>query len=330
MRRRLPPLKALPAFEAAAEHASFSAAALALNQTHGAISRQVKALEDHLGVRLFRRLHRRVELTGAGTALLPPVRQALHLLESSAGMVADHKEAGTLLVSCLATCMMRWLMPRLYAFQADHPQIQLHLSASHAPVDFARDGVDLAIRLGKPPWPRNVAAHPFLRDHFGPVCAPALARARKLERPSDLRAHRLLQVETRPQGWGDWLRQVGLTRIDAAAGPRFERTYFLLEAAAGGLGVAIGSYPLVEQDLKSGRLVAPFGFVPSDQFYTLLHPRRTASQPRTRAFRSWLLKVAAADPALPPDYASSWRGVPGGSRSKRPAAASPGPGPRST
>src|SRR6266568_7797431 len=148
MRRRLPPLKALLPFEATARHLSFTAAADELHLTHGAISRQVKALEAHLGVALFRRLNRRIELTEAGMTLLPAVRTALHVLETSATQVAARQRQGPLVVSCLATFMMRWLIPRLYGFGARHPDVEIRLSASHAAVDFARDGIDVAIRVG--------------------------------------------------------------------------------------------------------------------------------------------------------------------------------------
>ena len=164
MRRRLPPLKTLPAFEIAAERLSFTQAAGELHLTHGAISRQIKALESHLGVPLFRRRNRRIELTQAGVAFLPGIRRALQLLETSKAEVATSPREGALVVSCVATFMMRWLIPQLHAFNLAHRKIEVRLSASHAPVDFARDGINVAIRLGRPPWPRNVMASPFLAD----------------------------------------------------------------------------------------------------------------------------------------------------------------------
>ena len=299
--RRLPPLKTLPAFEIAAERLSLSAAAEELHLTHGAISRQIKALEDHLGVQLFRRFNRRIELTPAGAALLPAVRQAMQLLEGSAAEVTAPTKRGPLVVSCLATFMMRWLIPRLYAFSAAHPGIEVRLAASHAPVDFGAGGVDLAIRLGKPPWPRGVTARPFIADRMGPVLAPALLQRHRIRRPADLARLDLLHAETRPGAWSQWLTIMGANgadaevdaMVDAGRGPRFEHTYFLLEAAASGLGAAIGSYPLVEQDLKSGRLVAPFGFVPSGSAYHLLSPRMVPSRARIAAFTKWLTAEAA-------------------------------------
>jgi LysR family transcriptional regulator, glycine cleavage system transcriptional activator len=291
MRRRLPPLKTLPAFEIAAEHLSFTAAAGELHLTHGAVSRQIQALESHLGVSLFRRRNRRIELTEAGLTFLPGVRQALQLLETSTAAVATSPREGALVVSCVATFMMRWLIPRLYAFNALHRKIEVRLSASHAPVDFARSGIDVAIRVGRPPWPRNVIATPFLADELGPVCAPSLLEGRRTLRLTELRRHRLLHAETRAQSWANWARAKGTT-IDRGNSQSFEHHYFMLEAAASGLGIGIASYPLVEQDLKSGRLVAPFGFVPNGSSYCLLHSRQAAENAKVAAFRSWIVDTA--------------------------------------
>jgi LysR family glycine cleavage system transcriptional activator len=291
MRRRLPPLKTLPAFEIAAERLSFTAAAGELHLTHGAVSRQIQALEAQLGVPLFRRRNRRIELTEAGIAFLPGVRQALALLETSTAEVATSPREGALVVSCVATFMMRWLIPRLYSFNALHPKIEVRLSASHLPVDFARDGIDVAIRVGAPPWPRHVVASPFLPDRLGPVCAPALLEGRKTLRLADLRRHRLLQAETRAWAWSNWAQARGTT-VDLSNSQSFEHMYFMLEAAASGLGIGIASYPLVEHDLKSGRLVAPLGFLPSGRSYCVLHARGTAEHPKIAAFRSWILGAA--------------------------------------
>jgi LysR family glycine cleavage system transcriptional activator len=290
-RRRLPPLKALPAFEEAARHQSFSAAARELNLTHGAISRQMKSLETHLGVQLFRRLNRRVELTEAGAAFLPAARTALDLVEASAARLSAATRQGPLVVSCLPTFMMRWLIPRLYDFNARHPSIDVRLSASSAVVDFAREGVDVAIRIGAPPWPEGIEAHAFMNEEIGPVCSPALAARHKLRRPADLRHHRLLHTETRADAWTDWLARSKATAIDATKGQRFEHFYFLLEAAVAGLGVAVAPRPLVTEDLKLGRLVAPFGFVHSGRQYCLLHPTELAGVAKVRTFRAWIDKA---------------------------------------
>jgi len=290
-RRRLPPLKALPAFEEAARLLSFSAAARELNLTHGAISRQMKSLETHLGVRLFRRLNRRIELTDAGAAFLPAARTALDVVEASAARLSAATREGPVVVSCLPTFMMRWLIPRLYDFNARHPAIDVRLSASSAPVDFVRDGVDVAIRVGAGPWPEGIEAHAFMNEEIGPVCSPALAKRRKLRRPSDLGQHTLLHTETRADAWPDWLARNKTTGVDSAKGQRFEHFYFLLEAAVAGLGVAVAPRPLVMEDLKLGRLVAPFGFVRSGRQYCLLYPAELAGLAKVRTFLSWIDKA---------------------------------------
>jgi LysR family glycine cleavage system transcriptional activator len=292
MRRRLPPLKTLPAFEIAADRLSFSEAAGELHLTHGAVSRQIKTLETALGVALFRRRNRRIELTEAGLALLPGVREALQLLEACTVAVATSPRQGALVVSCVATFMMRWLIPRLYDFNALHRAIEIRLSATDAAIDFARNGIDIAIRRGKPPWPRNVIASPFLADRVGPVCAPALLKGRNKLRVSDLRHYKLLHAETSLQAWSDWARHIDAAGVDIKKSEGFEHTYFMLEAAASGLGIGIASHPLVEHDLQSGRLVAPFGFTPTGKSYCVLHAKQAAGNAKIEAFRSWIVSVA--------------------------------------
>lgn len=289
-KRRLPPLKSLPAFEEAARLLSFSAAARELNLTHGAISRQMKSLETHLGVRLFRRLGRRLELTEAGTAFLPSARSALDGLEASAARLSAASRQGPLVIACLPTFMMRWLIPRLYDFNARHPSVEVRLSASSEPIDFARQGVDVAIRIGAPPWPDGIEAHAFMNEEIGPVCSPALLKNGKI----DLPGHPRLHTETRPDAWADWWARSGTVAIDASREQRFEHFFFLLEAAAAGLGVAVAPRPLVRDDLKLGRLVAPFGFVKSGRRYCLLHPAELAQAGKVRTFRAWIEKAARA------------------------------------
>jgi LysR family transcriptional regulator, glycine cleavage system transcriptional activator len=297
-RRLLPPLKALPMFETAAQRLSFSAAARELHLTHGAISRQIKSLETQLGVKLFRRLNRRVELTEAGAMLLPAVRTALDVLESSAMRLNGARRQGPLVVSCLATFMMRWLIPRLYDFNDRYPQIDIRLAAASGAVDFGRTGVDVAIRVGgMAPWGEGIEAHAFMTEEIGPVLAPDLARRQAIRRPADLGRVTLLHTETRPQAWTDWLKRSGETGIDATRGQRFEHFYFLLEAAGSGLGAAIAPRPLVSDDLERGRLVAPFGFVPSGQKYCLLHRSEDADQAKIRTFRRWIVKAPSGPPA---------------------------------
>lgn len=291
-KRRLPPLKALPVFEEAARHLSFTAAAHELHVTHGAISRQMKSLESHLGVRLFHRRNRRLELTEAGASLLPAVRTALDVVENSAAHLLAASRQGPVVVACLPTFMMRWLIPRLYDLSARHPSVDVRLSASSGPVDFARERIDLAIRVGMPPWPAGIAARSLMAEEIGPVCSPELAKRRKLRSPSDLRGAPLLHTETRADAWSDWLARSGTVGVDATKGRRFEHFYFLLEAAVGGLGVAMAPRPLVEEDLRLGRLVAPLGFIGSGRRYCLLHPATMAERSEVRTFTNWIVRSA--------------------------------------
>jgi len=301
-RRRLPPLKALPAFEVAASRLSFSAAASELHLTHGAISRQMKTLEAWLGTALFRRLNRRLELTGPGIAFLPAVRTALDVLETSAAQVAVQPRRGPLVVSCLPTFMLRWLMPRLYDFNARHPAIEIRLSASFAPVDFAREGIDAAIRFGGAPV-EGVESRSFLEEKIGPVCSPALLQQKELRQPADLRRHTLLHSDSRPDVWSHWAKRSAARGLDVTRGPRFEHYYFLLEAAVNGLGVALVPEPLAAEDLKLGRLVAPLGFIPSGRAYHLLVPQALRDATKIKAFGTWLLSQSSGRGARAPGRA---------------------------
>jgi len=298
-RRHLPPLAALRAFEAAARHASFSRAAAELCVTHGAISHQIKSLETYLGFALFRRLPRRVQLTESGEAFFANVHAAFDLLETGTTQVMARYTNQPLVVSCIATFCMRWLMPRLQQFTSSHPELAIRLSASNSPEIFPQEDIDVSIRVGPThgvgDWPDDIEAHAFLDESFGPVCSPQLLQRTPLRHPDDLRAHILLHTESRPSAWGDWLRMHGVTNIDPTAGQRFETFYLLLHAATSSFGVAIGPDTMVADDLASGRLVAPFGFVSSGISMYVLYPRAHTSDPRCLALRDWLVAMGQAD-----------------------------------
>ncbi|MCG8544322.1 MAG: LysR substrate-binding domain-containing protein, partial [Alphaproteobacteria bacterium] len=286
MNRSLPPLTSLRAFEAAARHGRITDAAAELRVTHGAVSRQVKQLERHLGVALFRRQGSGVALTDTGARLLPVLTSAFDLMESGVAQATQHDEPG-LTVSCLGTFMMRWLIPRLFDFRAAHPEVEVRLSAADSTVDFDRDEADLAIRTGRAPWPTGSVAIPFIREKVGPVLSPELQAQLALRAPEDLSRAVLLHTETRRSAWPDWLTRTGCRGLDASAGEHFEHFYFMLQAAASGLGVAIGPRPLVQDDIEAGRLVAPFGFVDSGQSYAMLRP--LAGKAQTMFFETWLI-----------------------------------------
>jgi LysR family glycine cleavage system transcriptional activator len=295
-RHRLPPLVALRAFEAAARHLSCSRAAAELGVTHGAISHQVRGLEAYLGFALFRRLPRRLVLTEAGEALFMQVRTAFDLLEMTTVQVMAAYTKRPLVVSCIATFSMRWLMPRLRQFKARYPDMDIRLCAPDSPVEFPRDDIAVSIRAGRSDWPEDIVQEAFLDEEFGPVCSPDLVQRCPLVRPEDLHAHTLLHTDTRKHAWHDWLRLTGVAGVDPTAGQRFETFYFLLQAAVSGFGVAIGPHPLVADDMAAGRLVAPFGFVPHGLSMYVSYPKARATDPQVVAFRDWLLEVGRASP----------------------------------
>lgn len=291
MPRSLPSLNALRAFEAAARLGSVTAAAAELHVTHGAVSRQVKQLEQALGTALFHRAGTRLRLSEAGARLLPVLTSSFDLMEAGVAQAARAR-GGNLIVSCLGTFAMRWLIPRLFAFRAAHPDIEVQLSASDAPVSFLRDRFDLAIRTERPPWPADMIAKPFIVEEVGPVLSAGLQEKLHLRALEDLRRATLLHTGTRLLAWPDWFASVGQAEIQPAAVQTFEHFYFMLQAAASGLGVAIGPKPVIEDDLAAGRLVAPFGFVRSGLSYVSLRPH--ADDSRAALFEAWLLAQPAA------------------------------------
>ena len=290
MPRRLPSLNAMRAFEAAARHLNLSRAADELCVTHGAVSRQVKSLEDQLGTLLFDRKDARLALTRAGETLATTARTAFDLLETGTAQVRADANRESLTVSCWSTFMMRWLIPRLHGFTERHPDIRFQLSASCAPVDFERDPFDLAIRIQPQSLPEGVTATPLFAEALGPLCSAELLKRRPLEDPRQLVQLPLLAAKTRPTAWQEWLDLAGLAGLELPDAQDFEHTFYMLEAVIAGLGVGVAQRALVESDLRNGRLVAPFGFLPSGRSACLLYPERLAGAPGVIAFRDWLLE----------------------------------------
>ena len=289
----LPPLNALRAFEAAARHLSFTKAAEELHVTQAAISHQVKGLEDHLGVKLFRRLTRSLLLTEEGQALLPELRAAFDQLAQAVARVRGRGGQRTLNISTMTTFAMSWLVPRLPNFQAAHPDIEVRISTTQRMVDFAREDVDLATRYGFGPWP-GLAAHKLFDDVLTPLCSPALAA--KLKQPDDLRGVALLHEHPEPSDWTFWCAKFGVTGIDGRKGPRFDSTRIAVQAAIGGLGVAIGAPNVFIEELATGRLVQPFPelIVGNGKAFWVVYTETSADQPKIRAFRDWILAEATA------------------------------------
>jgi LysR family transcriptional regulator, glycine cleavage system transcriptional activator len=291
MSRRLPPLNALRAFEAAARHLSFTRAASELNVTQAAISHHIKTLEDHLRTPLFRRLNRALMLTNAGQSLFPPVREALDGLAEATARLRAGEAGGTLTVSTLPSFAVKWLVPRMSRFQDHHPDIDLRISAKEYLVDFARDDIDVAIRFGRGNWPA-VHAEWMINEELLPVCSPALLP--NLQTPGDLANVTLLHEEMLPlksfPTWESWLAAAHVEGVDASRGPCFSHTHLMLQAAMDGRGVALGQALIVSDDLAAGRLVAPFHFrLLTDFGYFIVCPEAAVDRPKVKAFREWVI-----------------------------------------
>ncbi|HEX2216934.1 MAG TPA: LysR substrate-binding domain-containing protein [Xanthobacteraceae bacterium] len=301
MPRRLPSLNALHAFEAAGRLGRMTIAAESLNVTHGAVSRHVRQLEEVLGVKLFEGPKHALRLTEAGQRLLPHLTAAFDTIDAAIRDITDAAE-GTLDVSCLGTFTMRWLIPRLHRFNLAHPGIEVRLSASDAPIDFSRQRYAVAIRVTDHAFPPDAIVTELFAEQVGPVLAPVLATRLRLRRPEDLNRACLLHTETRPAAWTMW---TGKTRWKPPPSPaaHFEHFYFMLEAAVAGLGVGIAPWPLVSDDVRAGRLIAPFGFRPSGLSYVAV--RRTRRDHGAQAFCRWLRREAEQTPVPPASTAST-------------------------
>jgi LysR family transcriptional regulator, glycine cleavage system transcriptional activator len=291
--RRLPPLTGLKAFEAAARHLSFTRAAEELYVTQTAISHQIRALEDRLGVQLFRRLPRGLLLTEEAQRYLPAVRDAFDLIAAATDRLVAVSSSGTLTVSVLPSFASKWLVPRLGRFRVACPDIDLRISTSSHLVDFSREDVDVGIRMGRGVYP-GLRVDWLFGESLVPVCSPELLEGpQPLRRPDDLRHHALLH-EDDYAGWELWLELAGVQSIPVRRGPIFTDGAMVVQAAADGQGVALARRQLAAGDLAAGRLVQPFDVsIPQDLAYYLVCPEASAERPKVRRFREWLLAEAA-------------------------------------
>jgi LysR family transcriptional regulator, glycine cleavage system transcriptional activator len=290
--RRLPPLNALKAFEAAARHGSFTRAADELHVTHGAVSRHVQMLEAWLGLPLFARHNRRVALTEAGAAYATDIGAALDRIALATARQAERGRPRLLHVNALATFTLRWLIPRLSGFQVANPAIEVRLTTSNVPLASLAEPFDVAIRGGPDSRPGHVA-QAFLSERRIPVCSPALLERLPLERPEDLRRHTLLHAATLQRVWPDWLREAGVPDLTPQASVTLEHFYLTLQAALDGLGIAMGPERLIADDVAAGRLTLPFAgpALPARSYYTYV-PEPRAEDPAVRAFCGWLAEAA--------------------------------------
>lgn len=289
MNRDLPPLNALRAFEAVARLGSVSQAAEQLHVTHGAVSRQLKVLEEHLGVSLFSKEGRGLKLTDAGVRLREVSGEAFDRLRQVCAELNQDGSDAPFVLGCSGSLLARWFIPRLGRLNAELPDLRLHLSAGEGDLDPRRPGLDALLVFAEPPWPADMQVLELAAERIGPVLSPRSARYETL-RDAPARAllnEPLLHTASRPQAWPAWAQQQGIDPQALRFGQGFEHLYYLLEAAVAGLGVAIAPEPLVSDDLRAGRLAAPWGFTQTPARLALWLPRRAADG-RARQLAQWL------------------------------------------
>jgi LysR family glycine cleavage system transcriptional activator len=295
MLRRLPPLNALKAFEAAARHESFTRAAEELCVTQGAVSHQVKALEVELGLKLFNRERQRLVITEAGRAYLAVLRDAFDRIAVGTERLIQRQSSGVLTVSTSPDFAAKWLVNRLGRFAEAHPDIDLRISATLHHVDFTREDVDLAVRHGDGNWPGLDVARLSSEQLFA-VCSPKLLSGRnRLTKPSDVLKYPLLHLDDR-KAWSTWLDAAGVENTELSQGPVLNRASMVIDAAVDGQGVALARTTLAAWDLINGRLVRPFSeTLRLAKTYWIVCPKATALLPKITTFRDWLLAEAAED-----------------------------------
>lgn len=288
---KLPALTAFRYFDVAARTGSFVRAAEQLHVTHGAVSRQVRLLEASLGVELFERRNRAIFLNAAGRALLATTQSVFEQLEGTVYRLQQQARENVLVLSCEPTLAMKWLIPRLPAFQAAHPDIQLHLMAAGGPVDFARSGIDLALRRDDFQWEDGLHVRKVCDEWVGPVVSPSRSLPAQ-----GFAGQRLLHSTTRPGAWATWLRLSGQPD-DSASRADYEHFYLCIQAALAGLGVAMASRMMVGDELASGQLQAPHGFVRDGSAYVLLCPQPLEESQTCQRFAEWVIEQTHSNPA---------------------------------
>jgi LysR family glycine cleavage system transcriptional activator len=293
MTSNLPHLSWLRAFEAAARTQSFTHAAMELNLTQAAVSKQIKLLEHQLREPLFERKARSVVLTKAGADYLPKVQDSFARLAAGTQEVFGRRRAGPLTVRAPAGFSVNWIAPRLPRFLDAHPGIRMRLVSSIWSEDFEKARFDLDIRYGLGRW-THFSSHQLTREVLEPVCAPALAA--RLHAPRDLASERLLHVMGYQEGWASWFRLAGAPEMDAGEGVHFDTSLLAFEVAAQGAGVALGRRSMTAKEIAAGRLVAPFDIVaPIDEAFHLLSSLDGPEHPDAEAFRAWIIAEAQID-----------------------------------
>ena len=296
---RLPPLKSLQAFESAGRLLSFSAAAAELNVTPGAISQQIRQLEQSLDLRLFRRLNRAIELTDAGRLILPAVSRGFDQFNDALAQLQQYRGGGPLTITAPASLVSNWLIPRLGRFKNANPDVDVRIDTSNRLVDFAREDIDVGIRFGDGEYPDLDSIYLFSYELI-PVCAPQLMQTGAgLRDISDLSRHTLLHSDYRDldaafPNWTMWLKVVGAEDIDADRGIYFSQADQLFQAVVDGQGVGLLANVMAEPEIAAGRLVQPFATsLPVRMSYHVVTSPGKADLPKVRAFRDWVLAESA-------------------------------------
>lgn len=288
MHPKLPPLASLHFFTVAAHTQSFVQAARVLHVTHGAVSRQVRQLEEAIGVELFERRNRAIFLNDAGRLLYNLTEPFFEQLEHTVYRLQRDTREEVLVVSCEPTIAMKWLIPRLPDFHAAHPHVQVQLLTAGGPIDFARSGADIALRRDDFYWGESLHCETLCEEWTGPVCTPALwAQTEQLE------GMRRLRSKTRPQAWEAWMQVAGVTTA-TSTWLDYEHFYLCIQAAAAGLGVSMASALMVQDELACGQLIAPLGFRRDGSRYCLLSPRPLKDSVKARVFFEWITAQLSA------------------------------------
>ncbi|TPH12539.1 transcriptional regulator GcvA [Litorilituus lipolyticus] len=300
MANRLPPLNALRAFEASARQLSFTRAAEELFVTQAAISHQIKSLEEHLGIKLFMRKNRALLLTDEGQSYFLDIKDIFNSINEATERLLARGAKGAITVSSQASFAIQWLVPRLTAFNALHPEIDVRIKAVDQAENSLTEDVDVAIYYGRGSWP-NIHADKLHTEYLIPVCSPLLMQENSVNgKPAllslDDLAHHTLLHDTSRKDWKRWFKQVGVKGVNVNHGPIFSHSAMVVQAALHGQGVALAYSVLAKPDIDSGRLVCPFNDVlVSKNAYFIVCRENQKELGKIEAFREWMLDMVASE-----------------------------------
>lgn len=289
----IPPLRALKAFEASARHLSFTKAAEELFVTQAAISHQIKSLEDKIGVRLFKRFNRSLQLTTEGQVYLLAILEALEKLEKSSRQLVNRNAKGMLNLSLLPSFATKWMAKRIWRFQDQFPDIEVSISAFEWLADFKKENIDVAIRWGKGGW-NDAYSELLFEEHVFPICNRSVFESLgENPQPEDLLNYKLHHDDFSPEDWEMWFKEAGVSLDQPIKGTRYSHTVMMLEAIENSQGFALGRTTLVVDDLKRNLFFAPFNIsIKSDYAYYFVCPKGTEKLPKVAEFKKWIFKEA--------------------------------------